>query len=233
MVSEGPVPMLFRDPGIPDGEKCRYTVGTDGRSSGFELTSVVTHENGGYRTLLEASSGDGELELTIDQRFGRVDGFLRAEDYRAETRSRGVVVSREEVHFIDTVHLPIGGAPAPFPTDIMPIVGGMTLLRGLDLTEGAAQSIDTWLAFSVHWPLLARVDKRTVVVAGAGEIECRQVRLRPSFGQVNMLLDKMIGGLLPPFVAHIEVRPPHRLVRLSFPTELALSAPRSVIELAG
>lgn len=233
MVSQGPVPMLFRDPGIPDGEKCRYTVGTDGRSSGFELTSVVTHENGGYRTLLEASSGDGELELTIDQRFGRVDGFLRAEDYRAETRSRGVVVSREEAHFIDTVHLPIGGAPAPFPTDIMPIVGGMTLLRGLDLTEGAMQSIDTWLAFSVHWPLVARVDKRAVVAAGAGEIECRQVRLRPSFGQVNMLLDKMIGGLLPPFVAHIEVEPPHRLVRLSFPTELALSAPRSVIELAG
>ncbi|OXR41480.1 hypothetical protein B7C42_06372 [Nocardia cerradoensis] len=233
MVSEGPVPTLFRDPGIPDGEKCRYTVATDGRRSGFELTSVVTHENGGYRTLLEASSGDGELELTIDQRFGRIGGFLRAEDYRAETRSSGVVVSREEAHFIDTVHLPIGGAPAPFPTDIMPIVGGMTLLRGLDLTEGAAQSIDTWLAFSVHWPLVARVDKRAVVAVGAGEIECRQVRLRPSFGQVNMLLDKMIGGLLPPFVVHIEVEPPHRLVRSSFPTELALSAPRSVIELVG
>ncbi|WP_258081029.1 hypothetical protein [Nocardia nova] len=233
MDSGGTVPTLFRDPGIPDGEKCRYTVATDGRSSGFELTSVVTHENGGYRTLLEASSGDGELELTVDQRFGRLDGFLRAEDYRAETRSRGAVVSREEAHFIDTVHLPIGGAPTPFPTDVMPIVGGLTLLRGLDLTEGSVQSIDTWLAFSVHWPLVARVDKRTDSVVGAGEIECRQVRLRPSFGQVNMLLDKMIGGLLPPFVAHIEVAPPHRVVRVSFPTELALSAPRSVIELAG
>ncbi|WP_227981531.1 hypothetical protein [Nocardia spumae] len=233
MVSSGPVHTLFRDPGIPDGEKCRYTVGTDGRSSGFALTSVVTHEHGGYRTLLEATSGDGELELTIDQRFGRIDGFLRAEDYRAETRSRGAVVSREEAHFIDTVHLPIGGAPAPFPTDIMPIVGGMTLLRGLDLTEGTTRSIDTWLAFSVHWPLVARVDKRTIVEVGAGDIECRQVRLRPSFGQVNMLLDRMIGGLLPPFVAQIELEPPHRLVRLSFPTEPALSAPRSVIELAG
>jgi hypothetical protein len=227
------VPTLFRDPGIPDGEKCRYTVETGGRSAGFELTSVVTHENGGYRTLLEASSGDGELELTVDQRFGRLDGFLRAEDYRAETRSRGAVVSREEAHFVDTVHLPIGGAPTPFPADIMPIVGGLTLLRGLDLTEGSVQSIDTWLAFSVHWPLVARVDKRTDSVVGTGEIECRQVRLRPSFGQVNMLLDKMIGGLLPPFVAQIEIAPPHRVVRLSFPTELALSAPRSVIELAG
>ena len=224
---------LFRDPDIPDGEKCRYTVGTEGRSSGFELTSVVTHKNGCYRTLLEASSRDGELELAIDQCFGRIDGYLRAEDYRAETRSRGVVVSREEVHFVDTVHLPIGGALTPFPTDIMPIVGGMTLLRGLDLTEGAEQSINAWLTFSVHWPLVARVDKRTTVEVGAGEIECRQVRLRPSFGQVNMLLDKMIGGLLPPFVAHIEEEPPHRLVRSSFPTELALSAPRSVIELAG
>lgn len=227
------MPTLFRDPGIPDGEKCRYTVETGGRSVGFELTSVVTHENGGYRTLLEASSGDGELELTVDQRFGRLDGFLRAEDYRAETRSRGAVVSREEAHFVDTVHLPIGGAPTPFPADIMPIVGGLTLLRGLDLTEGSVQSIDTWLAFSVHWPLVARVDKRTDSVVGTGEIECRQVRLRPSFGQVNMLLDKMIGALLPPFVAQIEIAPPHRVVRLSFPTELALSAPRSVIELAG
>ncbi|MEV5651067.1 hypothetical protein AB0L57_22685 [Nocardia sp. NPDC052254] len=233
MVSADPAHALFRDPGIPDGEKCRYTVGTDGHSSGFEMTSVVTHEGGGYRTLLDASSRDGDLELTVDQRFGRVDGFLRAEDYRAETRSRGTVVSREEAHFLDTVHLPIGGAPAPFPTDIMPIVGGMTLLRGLDLTDPATRTIDTWLAFSVHWPLTARVEKQTTVEIGAGQVECRQVRLRPSFGQVNMLLDRMIGGLLPPFVVHIELEPPHRLVRLSFPTELALSAPRGVIELAG
>lgn len=233
MVAGESVHALFRDPGIPDGEKCRYTVGTDGHSSGFEITSIVTREGGGYRTLLEASSGDGELELTIDQRFGRIDGFLRAEDYRAETRSRGVVVSREEAHFVDTVHLPLGGAPTPFPFDIMPIVGGMTLLRGLDLTEGSMQSIDTWLAFSVHWPLVARVDKRTTVEVGGGEIECRQVRLRPSFGHVNMLLDRMLGGLLPPFLADIELAPPHRLVRLSLPTELALSAPRGVIELTG
>lgn len=227
------VDVRFRDPDIPDGEKCRYTVTTDGRSSGFEISSVLTREDGGYRALLEASSGDDEVQLTIDQRFGRIEGFLRAEDYRAETRSRGVVVSREEAHFVDTVHLPLGGAPAPFPPAIMPIVGGLTLLRGLDFTEGTAQTIDTWLAFSVHWPLIARVEKTTTVTVGAGDIECRQVRLRPGFGQVNTLLDKIIGGLLPPFVLHFELAAPHRLVRMSFPTELSLSAARGVLELAG
>ncbi|NKY88736.1 hypothetical protein [Nocardia veterana] len=223
---------LFRDPGIPDGEKCRYAVGMSGQPAGFEMTSVVSHESGGYRAILDATVGR-DLEMTIDQRFGRVDGYLRAEDYRAETRSKGRVVSREEAHFVDTVHLPIGGAPAPFPPNVMPIVGGMTLLRGLEFTEGTVESIDLWLSFSVHWPLIARVDKRTEIRVDAGVLDCWQVRLRPGFAHVNGLLDKVIGGLVPPLVAHFEHAAPHRLVRLSFPTEFAMSAARGVIELIG
>ncbi|MBO0854962.1 MAG: hypothetical protein J2P18_14510 [Nocardia sp.] len=223
---------LFRDPGIPDGEKSRYSVGISGLPSSFEMSSVVTHEAGCYRTILDAGVGR-DLQLTIEQRFGRADGFLRAHDYRAETRSRGTVVSSEEVHFVDTVHLPIGGPPTPFPPDIMPIAAGLTLLRGLEFAEDTVRSIDVWLAFSVHWPLIAKVVEPAEIQVGAGAFDCWQVRLRPSFAQVNSLLDKVIGGLLPPITAYFECAPPHRLVSSSFPTALAISAPRAVMELAG
>ncbi|MEV6063216.1 hypothetical protein [Nocardia asteroides] len=224
---------VFRDPFIPDGEKSVYTVGPAGQPHGIELTHVVTREKGGYRTLLEARPGSGSppLTLTIEQRFGRVGGRLRAEQYRAETRSGTTVVSREEANFVDTVHLPLGGVPGPFPADVMPVAGGLTLLRGLDFAEGLVETIEVWLAFSVHWPLVARVEKRTTVELATGAVPCWQVRLRPGFGQVNALLDKVIGTVLPPFVAHFEEAAPHRLVRLSFPTQLSLTAQRAVLEL--
>lgn len=226
----------FRDPFIPDGEKSVYTVGLVGESPGFEMTHVVTREKGGYRTILDARPGGrvfggADLAMTIEQRFGRIGGRLRAEHYRAETRSGQTVVSREEANFVDTEHLQFGSGPAPFPLNVMPIAGGLTLLRGLDFTEGLVETIDVWLAFSVHWPLVARVEKQTTVDAPAGSVPCWQVRLRPGFAQVNTLLDKVIGSVLPPFVAHFEEAAPHRLVRMSFPTQLSLTAPRAVMEL--
>ncbi|MFC4127716.1 hypothetical protein [Nocardia rhizosphaerae] len=225
----------FRDPFIPDGEKSVYTVGLLGQAPGFEMAHHVAREKGGYRTTLDARPsgplGDNDLTMTIEQRFGRIGGRLRAEHYRAETRSGGTVVSREEAAFIDTMHLQFGGAPAPFPLNVMPIAGGLTLLRGLDFAEGLVETVHVWLAFSVHWPLIARVEKQSTVEVPAGSVPCWQVRMRPGFAQVNSLLDKVIGSVLPPFVAHFEQEAPHRLVRMTFPTQLSLSAPRAVMEL--
>ncbi|UGT54892.1 hypothetical protein [Nocardia asteroides] len=226
----------FRDPFIPDGEKSVYTVGLLGETPGFEMTHLVTREKGGYRTTLDTrphgrALSDTDLTMTIEQRFGRIGGRLRAEQYRAETRCGPTVVSREEANFVDTVHLQFGGLPAPFPLNVMPIAGGLTLLRGLDFTEGLVETVSVWLAFSVHWPLLARVEKQSTIEVPAGSVPCWQVRMRPGFAQVNSLLDKVIGSVLPPFVAHFEQEAPHRLVRMSFPTQLSLSAPRAVMEL--
>ncbi|OQS16152.1 hypothetical protein B0T36_05000 [Nocardia donostiensis] len=230
------MPTAFRDPCIPDGEKSVYSVRLADRPQGFEMTNIVAGAVDGYRATLEACLGSGnpggtDLALTIEQRFKRVGERLRAEHYRAETRAGGTLVSREEANFLDTHHLQFGGAPAPFPLNVMPIAAGLTLLRGLDFAEGHAETIDVWLAFSVHWPLIVRVEKRVTTEVPAGSVPCWQVRLRPGFAQVNTFLDKVIGGILPPFVAHFAEAAPHRLVRLSFPTQLALSGPRTLLEL--
>ncbi|WP_280271715.1 hypothetical protein [Nocardia wallacei] len=224
-----PVHTAFRDPGIPDGEKSVYSVGIADRPERFEMTSVVTCEPDRYHSTVDARVG-ADLAMTVEQRFQRIDGRLRAESYHAETRSGETVVSREEAHFVDTAHLQFDGV-APFPANVMPLVGGLTLLRGLDFTEGATESLDLWLAFSMHWPLTTRVGKQTTLEVPAGRSTCRPVRLRPGFAHVNTLLDKVIGGLMPPSVAYFDIAPPHRLVRLAFPTEPMTAKLRGLVEL--
>ncbi|MFE3445791.1 hypothetical protein ACFXNW_22385 [Nocardia sp. NPDC059180] len=230
------MPTVFRDPWIPDGEKSVYSLRLADRPQGFEMTNLIARETGGYLSTVEAriggaGRGGAELSMTIEQRFKRAGELLRAEHYRAETRSGSMVVSREEANFLHTTHLQFGGGPAPFPVNIMPIAGGLTLLRGIEFAEGHVESINAWLAFSVHWPLIVKVDKRITVEVPAGHVPCWQLRIRPGFAQVNMLLDKVIGGILPPFIAHFEQAPPHRLVRMSFPTQLTLAGPRALMEL--
>ncbi len=234
MIREEFVPSIFRDPGIPDGEKSAYHVGIIGQPGGFDLSHIVVHNRGAYHTTLElaaAERSERALVMTAEQRIGRVDGRLHAESYRAQTLSGGTVVSREEVNFVDTVHLQFGGMPAPFPTNVMPIAGGLILLRGLEFAEGLVESVDVWLGFSVHWPLVVRVEKQVVIAGPAGVFPCWRLRMRPGFDHVNPMLDKMVGSVLPPFIANFEVAAPHRLVQMSFPTQMSMSAPRATMEL--
>ncbi|MGY2005395.1 hypothetical protein ACW9HC_00325 [Nocardia gipuzkoensis] len=225
------MPTAFRDPGIPDGEKSVYTVTIADRPQKLDLISVVAHDGDGYRSILEAGLGQGNFAMTIEQRFQRSGDRLLAEHYRAETRSGTTVVSREEANFIGTAHLRFGGGIAPFPANVMPLAGGLTLLRGLDFAEGAEECVDLWLAFSVHLPLGAKVEQRTVVEVPAGCITSWQVRLRPRLSGLNTMLEKVLGGFLPPAVAHFDATPPHRLVRLSFPTGPMPWDPRGLLEL--
>ncbi|MFI6166145.1 hypothetical protein ACIBCN_05095 [Nocardia sp. NPDC051052] len=220
----------FRDPVIPDGEKSVYTVGVADQPQAFEVTSVVGRAAHDYHSTVELRASEGNTTIAIEQRFSRTGGWLRAADYRAETRSQNVVVSREEAHFLDTTHLQFGSGVAPFPSNVMPLIGGLTLLRGLDFIEGAATSLDLWLAFSVHWPVTARVHKQATIEVPAGLLTTWPVHLRPGFAHVNTMLDKMIGGFIPSAIAHFETDPPHRLVRFSFPIEPA-AAPRGLMEL--
>ncbi|UAK30402.1 hypothetical protein K8O92_21020 [Nocardia asteroides] len=221
----------FRDPGIPDREKSVYTVTIADRPSKLDVVSVVAHDGDGYRSTLEAGLGHGIFAMTIEQRFQRSGDRLQAEHYRAETRTGTTVVSREEANFLDTVHLRFGGGIAPFPANVMPLAAGLTLLRGLDFTEGAEECVDLWLAFSVHVPLGAKVEQRTVVEVPAGRVSSWQVRLRPRLSGLNTMVEKVVGGFLPPAVAHFETAAPHRLVRLGFPTGPMPWDPRGVMEL--
>lgn len=222
---------IFRDPGIPDGEKCVYTVGVADGPPGLELSSVIGHDGDSYRSIIQVGSADGHFALTVEQRFRRAGDRIRAAAYRAETLSGAAVVSREEANFLGTDHLQIGQGITAFPDDLMPLAGGLTLLRGLDFTEGVEEHIPLWLAFSVHVPLSAKIEQRTVVDVPAGAIDCWQVRLRPRLTGLNSMLEKMLGGLLPPAVAHLEAAAPHRVVRFGFPTGPMPWDPRGVMEL--
>ncbi|WP_459958719.1 hypothetical protein [Nocardia sp. IFM 10818] len=220
----------FRDPGIDDGEKSVYRIGIADRSQRFLVGHTVGHDGDRYVSVLTAGVGES-FEITVEQRFLRAGGHLRAESYRARTRSGDVVVSREEAYFLGTRHLQFGGAIEPFPANVMPLIGGLTLLRGLEFRKGAKAEFDVWLAFSVHWPLRTRVEKLTAVAVPPGRIDCWQVRVRPSFAHVNTVLDTVIAGFLPPFVAHFAAQAPHRLVRFGFPTGPMPWNPRGVLEL--
>ncbi|MQY26004.1 hypothetical protein [Nocardia aurantia] len=220
---------VFRDPGIPDGEKSVYTVSIGDQPPALDVVSVTGHDARGYTSVVQLIAG--EFTVTVEQRFQRTADRLRATHYRAETRSGATLVSREEANFLGTPHLQIGTGIAPFPTDLMPLAAGLTLLRGLDLTEGAETNIALWLAFSVHIPVNAKVERDTVIETPLGPIDCRQVRLRPRLSGLHTMLEKMLTGFLPPVVVHLEATPPHRMIRCAFPTGPMPWDPRGVLEL--
>lgn len=220
---------LFRDPQIPDGELTRYqaTVGKD--EERYDVTSRIEHDGEKqYRNQLEATLGP--LTLEVQQVFARQEGRLACESYVAEARHDGKLVSREEGYFQGTSHLQFGGQVKPFPVDVMPLLACLIGLRGLDFERGTKRQVDLWLAFSVFWPLEAKVEKRETVRVPAGEIDAWRVRVRPSFAQISGLLDKVIGGLLPPFVLHFEAAEPHRMLRFHFPTGPMPWNPKGLVE---
>ncbi|MEU8898742.1 hypothetical protein [Nocardia sp. NPDC048505] len=221
----------FRDPGIPDGEKSVYVCGLVDQPPGFDLVSVTHHDGDGYRSLVQVTPSYGSFAITVEQLFQRAGGQLRAATYRAETVSGATVVSREEAAFLGTTHLQIGGGLAPFPTGLVPLAGVLTLLRGLDLTEGATAELNLWLAFSVHIPVTAKVEQCVPVGVPAGLIECWPIRLRPRLAGMNPMFEKILGGFLPPAVVYIEAAPPHRTVRVGFPTGPLPGDPRALLEL--
>jgi hypothetical protein len=221
----------FLDPSISDGEKSVYTLRVDGVEGGTEVTSLIEHEDDTYVSSITASNGT-EFAFLVEQCFRRNSATMAAHSYKAETRSDGAVVSREEGYFSHTKHIQFGGNVAAFPREVMPLIGGLTLLRGLDFRKGSKRTVEVWLAFSICWPLEVKVEKQTRVDVPAGSFDVWQVRVRPSFSQISGLLDKVVAGFLPPFIAHFETTNGHRMVRFSFPSGPMPWNPRGVLELS-
>jgi hypothetical protein len=221
--------MLFRDPQIPDGELTRYRATVGKADEQYEVVSRIEQDGEKqYRNRLDAQLGP--LKLEVEQVFARQDGLLACESYVSEAIHDGQLVSREEGYFQGTSHLQFGGQVKPFPVDVMPLLACLVGLRGLDFARGTKREVDLWLAFSVYWPLEAKVEKRENVRVPAGDIDAWRVRVRPSFAQISGLLDKVIGGLLPPFVLHFEAAAPHRMLRFHFPTGPLPWNPKGLIE---
>lgn len=221
----------FLDPHIADGEKSVYSVRVGKNPSTSQLTSVIEHDDDAYVAYLESGS-ENSFALKVEQRFLRDNGHIMTDSYRAESRFKDRVVSREEGFFIGTEHIPFGGELSPYPKGVMPLLGGATLLRGMDFTRGAKLKLDFWMMFSITWPIEAKVEKRTTVNVEAGQFDTWQVNIRPSFSHISGLLDKVVAGFLPPFTAHFEATGSHRMIRFSFPSGPLPSHPKCVLELA-
>ncbi|QIS09436.1 hypothetical protein [Nocardia arthritidis] len=226
------MPNTFRDPGIEAGELSQYvaTVGSD--PTEYRASSLIEHDDADtYRSVLTVDLPD-EFTMTVTQTFDRTGGNLSAITYRAESRHRDVVVSREEGNFSGTSHLQFGGKVQPFPTPLTPLLGGMTTFRGLDFRKGAKATVNLWLGYSIHWPVEVRVEKRTTVEVPAGRFDAWQVRAKPSFAHISGLLDKVVHGLLPAFTLHFDAASPHRLLRFSFPTGPLPWDPKGLVRLS-
>ncbi|WP_405494635.1 hypothetical protein [Nocardia sp. NBC_00511] len=212
------MPVSFRDPDIADGEKSTYSVAIGDQPAVSEIVSIVTVDaDDRYRSLLELTM-PGDFRMNVEQTFDRVEGALSCRDYRAESRVGAMLVSSEHGNFADTAHLQFGGVVEPFPGRMVPLLGGVTAFRGLEFAKGSKLNADLWLGFSVHWPIEVKVDKKVTLDIAAGRFDAWQVRVRPSFSHINGLLDKVMSGVLPPFVMHFDTAPGHRMLRFSFPT---------------
>ncbi|MFG1792966.1 hypothetical protein [Nocardia sp. NPDC049149] len=222
----------FRDPGIKDGELSRYVVTIGDAPAEYRASSLVEHDGDDrYRTNLKVDLPD-DFTMEVTQVFDRSGGALATVSYVAESKLGETLVSREEGNFAGTSHLQFGGKVEPFPSPLTSLLGGATTFRGLDFRKGAKATINLWLAYSVHWPVEVRVDKRTTVEVPAGRFDAWQVKAKPSFAHINGLLDKVIHGILPAFTLHFEAESPHRLIRFSFPTGPLPWDPKGLMQLS-
>ncbi|MDT4905846.1 MAG: hypothetical protein QOH52_3862 [Pseudonocardiales bacterium] len=219
----------YRDPNVPDGETTVYRLALASGGQHAEVTSRVEHD-GPDRYLLHMEVPHDELDVRAELAFARRDGLVTASSYQLEARNDGRLVSREEGYFEDTSHIQFGGKIAPYPKDLVPLLGGILALRGLDFSRGVSRRLNIWLAFSAYWQVDLKVEKRETISLPVGRIDAWRVKVRPSFAQISGLLDKIVGGLLPDFTLHFAVDDAHRMLRFTFPTGPFPWNPKGVVE---
>jgi hypothetical protein len=225
---EGP----FKDPEIADGERTvfRGFVGVEEAGGGV---LVVERRSEGSQQLYGQSltASVGESEYHADITFRRRSGTIHAERYRLETRQRdGAAFAAEEARFRHVRVLQWGGEQHPYPRDLTPLLGCAVALRGLEFERGAERTFSVWLANTVFWECEAKVEQAESVDLPVGRADAWRVRVRPSLEQVDRALDKLVAGLLPPILLHFAEEPPHRLLRLEFPTGPFRWNPRGRVE---
>ena len=221
---EGP----FRDPGIPDGERCAYRGSVRGEPLG-EGTLRVAAEPDAYVQHVSMRVRDA-LDYELELRFGRRGGHIHAESYRLDTSHEGEPLAVEQGWFRGVRALHWGGELISYPRDIAPLLGCAIALRGLELERGERRTFPLWLANTVFWEVEARVERAEEIDVPAGRLRAWRVRARPSFEQIGAALDRLVGVLLPPFILHFEEQPPHRFLRFEFPTGPFRWNPRGLIE---
>jgi hypothetical protein len=222
---EGP----FLDPEIPNGERVAYRGIVGGEEAGTGEI-VVEHEPDRYRQSVVARVA-GQAEFRTSTVFRRRSGQMYAETHEIEAfDSSGERLSSERARFRGVKVLQWGGEMESYPRDLAPLVASSLALRGLEFVARSRRGLSVWLGATVYWQVEATVEREETVELPAGELRAWRVRLRPSFEQVDRALDSLVDALLPPVVAHLESDPPHRFLRLQFPTGPFRSNPPGVIE---
>lgn len=222
----------FRDPGIPDGETCRYRGLVDDRELGNGSVVVRQTERDGRPHYVQQLSIDlyGGIAYRGEVVFERRHGEIRARSYSLQTHDGEQPVAREEGWFAGVRALQFGGALEPYPHGMSPLLGCAVALRGLELRRGSHRSFSLWLANTVHWEIHARVERRQRVEVPAGKPECWRIRVSPSFEAIGSVVDRAINMMLPAFTLHLATARPHPVVRFSFPTGPFPWNPRGLIE---
>jgi len=218
----------FSDPGIPDGERTVYRGSISGEEVGTGSLEVEASDDA-YVARLETQILDG-FNQSIEVRFSRRRGMLRAESYRAESRDGDKRVAVEEGWFRDVRGLHWGAELQKYPSNVTPLLGCAIALRGLDFERGERHRFALWLANTVWWEVEAHVEKRQRVEVPAGSFEAWRVDVAPRFDAIGTALNRVIAAVLPPFRLHFEAAPPHRFLRFSFPTGPFPWNPRGLIE---
>jgi hypothetical protein len=226
---EGP----FNDPEIPDGERTAYRALIGGEEVGsgeVVVEHAATEGRDLYRQSLSARVAD-RAELRAATTFRRRSGQIHAEAHEMQSFDGDTEpVSEEQARFRGVKVLQWGGEMESYPRDLSPLLGCGLALRGLDFEQGARRGLSVWLAASIYWQVETRVEKQEKIDLPLGERSAWRVRVRPSFEQVDNALDRLIENLMPRVVGHFEAEPPHRLLRLEFPTGPFKWNPAGVIE---
>jgi Protein of unknown function (DUF3108) len=222
---EGP----FNDPQIPGAERTAYRGLVGGEEAGSGSIEVAVEPDAYRQSVRVLVAGRAEFRsLTV---FRRRAGTMHAETHEMHTLDGdGPPVATEEVRFRGPKVVHWGGELESFPRDVTSLLGAALALRGLELEKGARRSFSVWLVSGVYWQVDSRIEKKEQVSLPAGDLEAWRVRLRPSLEQVDKALDTLVDSLMPPVIAHLEAEPPHRFVRLEFPTGPFRWNPAGVIE---
>lgn len=228
-IASAAVDGAFGDPGITAPERAVYRGSIGGDVAG-EGTLSITPVEGGLEQRIEMLVA-GHARYTMRSRFSLRNGQLLCEDYCLETFSGNTRIAREEGAFRDVQTLQWGGELKPYPRSTTPLLSCATAIRGLEFEKGERRSFAVWLANTLYWQVDLHVERRERCEVPAGIFDdAWRIRVRPSFHELGRALDRIVATLLPPFVIHMEGRPPHRFLRFTFPTGPFPWNPRGRIE---
>lgn len=221
---------MFRDPGIPDGERTAYSAQVGNREIGAGALEIRSTSEEYRQDFRGGVTGGLDYRAAIVFGRDRADGTYAAVSSLFETIDEDRQVALESGLFTDVAALTFGGEIGNYPKDLVPWFGLPLALRGIKLETGHRFSVPVWLANTVYWELTGRVGGTEPVVVPAGAFEAWKVTMRVSFQAISPPIDRLVTAAIRPFRFYLDAADAHRLVRFDFPTGPFPWNPRGLVE---